>query len=89
MSRPKGPYLLTYAKPAVIQALMTLRGITGVRDLARKSGVTADTAQRFISGKMVDVVSSTADKFAATLGVETGFLFIEPRSSLRVEDLAA
>jgi len=87
--RPKGPYLRLYAQPAVIQALMTLRGINGVNDLARKSRVTADTAHRFTSGKMVDVAVNTAEKFAELLKVETSFLFIEPRTSLQMEDLAA
>lgn len=87
--RAKGPYLRLYAAPGVIQALMTLRGITGVRDLARKSGVSVETTQRFTSGKVVDVASSHATKFAEALRVRTDFLFIERRSSLDLEDLAA
>lgn len=85
----KGPYLRLYAAPAVIQALMTLRGITGVRDLAKKSGVSVEATQRFTSGKVVDMTCSHADKLAETLRVKTDFLFIERRHSLDLEDLAA
>lgn len=85
----KGPRLRLYADANVIQALMTLRGVTGVRDLARKAGVPVEATQRFTSGKVVDVTTSHADKFAAALKVDISFLFIERRSSLDLEDLAA
>ncbi len=87
--RTKEPYLRLYAEPRVIQVLMTLRGIGGVRDLARKSGVPVQTTQRFTSGKMVDVERGNAAKLAETLRVKTDFLFIERRSSVELEDLAA
>jgi len=87
--RARGPHLRLYAAPAVIQALMTLRQITGVRDLARKSGVSVETTQRFTSGKVIDMSIDHANKLAEALRVETGFLFIERRSSLDLEDLVA